>query len=85
MKKYIILMMSSLIIVVGVILAIIVGIVLTLTYSADQNIKCPHCELEFATDLLLLMNNSMAQCPFCHKWITIRKLQDRLEVKRSFT
>ena len=77
--------MSSVIIAVGAIVAIVVGIILTLTYSEDQRIGCPHCQLEFTTDLLLFMGNSMTHCPFCHKWVSVRKYEDRLEAKKPFT
>ena len=77
--------MSAIIIVISIIIAIVIGIVLTLTYLEEQHIKCPHCGLEFTRDLLLLKNNSTTQCPFCHKWIIVKKLEDRLEAKRLFT
>jgi len=77
--------MSAIMLVIGVLIAVVVGILLTLTYSEEQHIRCPHCELEFTADLLLFMGNSMAQCPFCHKWSFVRKLQDRIEVKKPFT
>jgi uncharacterized paraquat-inducible protein A len=70
---------------IGSIIAVIVVIILTLTYSEDQHLRCPLCELEFTADLIFFMDNSMAQCPFCHKWITIKKYQDRLDAKRLFT
>lgn len=76
--------MSPLIIVLVIVLGVIVAIVMTLNYSANQNIKCPYCELEFMTDLLLLKDNTISQCPFCHRWITVRKLQDRLVAKKLF-
>ena len=77
--------MSGVIIAISVILVIIVAIILKLKYSADQHLLCPHCKLEFTADLLLFMDNSMNQCPFCHKWVLVKKIQNGLEVKKPFT
>jgi uncharacterized paraquat-inducible protein A len=76
--------MSPLIIVLVLVLGIIVAIVMAIDYSANQHIKCPYCDLEFMTDLLLLKDSTLSQCPFCHKWITVRKMRDRLIARKLF-
>ena len=74
--------MSPAIISLIIALGIIIAIVMTLKYSANQHIKCPHCELEFTTDLLLFQDNTLSLCPFCHRWIMVRRIQDRLVARK---
>ena len=61
-----------------------VVLVLMIKFTAGQNIMCPHCKLEFATDLFLIGNSGLATCPFCHQWISVTKSSGIVIVKKLF-
>lgn len=67
--------------VIGVLLASIVT-VLMVKYVAAQNLKCPHCQLEFVKDLFLIQDNTLLVCPFCHRWVLVVKSFDRYVPKK---
>lgn len=77
--------MSTIIIAVIVILLLSVAIVMMVKYAANKTLRCPHCQLEFATDLFLIQDNSLLVCPFCHRWIWVTKSLDNYIAKKLFT
>ena len=73
--------MSSIIaIVVGVLIVVIVAL-LMVKYRENQNLMCPHCQLEFVSDLFLIQDNCLLACPFCHHWILVTKSFDKYVTK----
>jgi hypothetical protein len=76
--------MSTIIIAVIVILLFVVAILMMIRYAANKTLMCPHCQLEFATDLFLIQDNGLLGCPFCHRWIIVRKTFDKYVTKKLF-
>lgn len=76
--------MSPIIIAVVVILFVSIALVLMIKYAANQSLRCPHCELEFDTNLFLIKNNALLVCPFCQRWILATKSFDRYVAKKLF-
>lgn len=65
--------MPLIIIAVVALLLLSVAIILTINYTANQSITCPHCQLEFITDLFQIRGRALLTCPFCHNWILVTK------------
>ncbi len=76
--------MASIVIAVVVVLFLIVALALMVRYAANQSLLCPHCGLEFNSDLFLIQNHALLTCPFCQKWILATKSADRYEAKKLF-
>jgi len=80
----------KIIVMIPVIIAVIVTffasvvLVLMVKLMANQNIMCPHCKLEFVTDLFLIGNSGLVACPFCHQWISVTKSSGIVVVKKLF-
>lgn len=77
--------MSTIIIVVILALLVTITIVLMIKYRANKNIRCPNCQLEFATDLFLLQDKALLVCPFCHRWVLVTELFEKYITKKLFT
>ena len=58
------LLLPNIIIAVIVILLAGIAIVLIIRYTANQNLRCPYCQLEFVTDLFMIKENALLVCPF---------------------
>ena len=59
------------------VLIVIVTVLLSFRLQPNQKMTCPYCELQFTKDLLLLQDNTLVQCKFCHKWMRARKIFNR--------
>lgn len=68
-----------------ILIGIIVAVVLSIHVKPNQQLKCPHCELEFVSDLFLFQESALVQCPFCHKWMSAKKVRERYQTKKIFT
>jgi len=76
--------MSSIIIAVIVILLISIAIIMMIKYTASQSLTCPHCQLEFVTDLFQIQDKALLTCPFCHRWILVTKSFEKYVAKKLF-
>ena len=74
--------MFNILIVIIVILLAGTAIVLMIRYTANQNRRCPYCQLEFVTDLFMIKKNALPVCPFCHQWILVTKSFNKYIVKK---
>jgi len=61
-----------------------VVLLLSLNYKGNETLKCPHCELDFTTDLFFLKNSTLVACPFCRRWMVVTRVMDRNLVKKLF-
>jgi uncharacterized Zn-finger protein len=50
-------------------LGVIGAIILTLRITPDQTITCPHCGLEFTTDLYTFHDHALVSCRYCRRWM----------------
>jgi len=73
--------MSS-IIIVGILICVVAAIILSIHIRPNQPLRCPHCQLEFTSDLFLFQENALVQCPFCHRWMTAQKIKERYQARR---
>ena len=74
--------MSPIIIGFIILLGIMVAVILSIRMKPNQPLKCPHCLLDFTSDLFLFQENALVQCPFCNKWMTARKIQEKYYAKK---
>jgi len=77
--------MSPLIIVFIVLIGVIVAVILSIRIQPNQSLNCPHCQLEFTSDLLLFQESALVQCPFCHKWMTAKKVREKYQARKIFS
>ena len=61
-----------------------VALILSLRLKTNQTMTCPHCELQFTKDVLLLQENALVQCRFCQKWMRARKIQNHYYTQKIF-
>ena len=76
--------MMPIIVAVVVILFIAIALALMIKYASNQSLRCPHCGLEFDTDLFLVQNHALLVCPFCQQWILATKSTDKYVAKKLF-
>ena len=69
---------------VTILLFTVIAIAMMVKYTANQNLICPHCELEFTTDLFVIMGNSLLACPFCRRWVLVVKSFNSYVTKKLF-
>lgn len=77
--------MSLIIIIFIILVGIIVAIILSIHIQPNQPLKCPHCQLEFITDLFIFQESALVQCPFCNKWMTAKKKQKKYQARKIFS
>ena len=73
------------VVVVTILLIAVIAITMMVKYTASQNLRCPHCKLEFTADLFEILDNSLLVCPFCRRWVVATKSFDRYVTKKLFT
>ena len=76
--------MFPIVIVFVVLIGVIVAVILSIRINPNQSLECPHCQLEFVSDLFLLQENALVQCPFCHKWMTAQKVREKYHARKIF-
>ena len=77
--------MSPTIIGFVILIGIIVAIILSIRIKPNQSLTCPHCQIEFSSDLFLFQENALVQCSFCHKWMAASKTQEKYHAKKIFS
>ena len=76
--------MFPIVIVFVILIGVIVAVILSIHIKPNQSLECPHCQLEFISDLFLFQENALVQCPFCHKWMTAQKMQEKYHARKIF-
>ena len=76
--------MFPIVIVFVILIGVIVAVILSIRVKPNQALTCPHCDLEFVADLFLFQENTLVQCPFCHKWMTARKVAETYQARKIF-
>jgi uncharacterized Zn-finger protein len=76
--------MFPIVIVFVILIGVMVAVILSIHINPNQSIECPHCKLEFVSDLFLLQENTLVQCPFCHKWMTAQKVREKYHARKIF-
>ncbi|MCK5402931.1 hypothetical protein KAI60_02350 [Candidatus Bathyarchaeota archaeon] len=72
------------VIILIILIILVIAILLKINYKAEQKIRCPFCQLEFVADLFILGSSTLVICPFCHKWLSVKKFQDKYIIRRLF-
>ncbi len=67
-----------------ILIGVIVAVLLSIRIKSNQSLACPHCQLEFVSDLFLFQDNALVQCPFCHKWMAAQKIQEKYQARKIF-
>ena len=77
--------MISIVVVAIAVLFFVMTLILMVKYTSSKGLTCPHCGLEFNTDLFLIQDYALLSCPFCHRWILVKKSSDSYIANRLFT